>query len=1082
MLFDKISGLLQYTIFAILIALLSVPLQAQSTNTTKFPEVDSIKIYALGNKAYGLRATKPDSAFLLANQALVLAEQFQNIPSQVSLWRIKGLVHYGQGNSEAALQNYNRALSLAKEGDFMVGRVLNTIGNTYYSIEDYPAAITTYKQSLGYAKQQQDTIPQIDALNNLGSAYSSSGQFEKAIDYYEKSLTLQRAAKSKKIELTTMVNIGWLYVRKNDLTRGLVYFENGIRLARERKDLKALANFHRFTAKGYNAKGFFEKSLEAYQQELKIRTEIADDKRIAGTLNNIAHIFQENGNTAEALNYFNQALQIAIGNKDKKTQARILNSIGTNYSLKAKCDSAIIYFREAVAMFNELNLIVSVASPLQNIGDCFEQLNQLDSATYYLTQAYQTAKKNNLNHLEATILTNLGKVNRKLNQSQEAIQNFQLAIANAASEGLKKEMSEAHFQLYQLLAEQGQKAKALVHLEAHYALKDTIFNEATTRKITQLEAANAFEKEKQALVFKNEQEKRALDEKISQQRTWQIITGIALGLSLFIIYLIYYFQRLRRSRERLKAALQDQQLKIEQQERERLEEIDTFKSRIFTNISHELRTPLTIIKGMAGQISQKPDKWSGKGAQMIGQNAENLLQLVNQILDLRKLESNKLSLHKVQGDIFAYLRYIGAAHASLAESKGVNLAIDISESSMMMDFDKDKLMKIVSNLLSNAVKFTEAKGIVTLSSQSIDQQLQIKVQDTGIGISKDQLPYIFDRYYQIEQPNNSNPQGSGIGLALIQELVKLMQGRIKVESEIHQGTTFTVLLPITQQAPIENSITLPSSEAGVTFETSKPTPIITAKPSDVALPKLLLVEDNKDMAAFLVACLETQYQLEIAYDGAEGITKAIAQIPDIIISDVMMPKKDGFELCDTLKKDERTSHIPIILLTAKADIESRLSGLQKGADVYLGKPFEERELLIQLENLLTLRKKLQARYSAFTATAKDTEKVPTIEDVYLTKIKDIVQENLNNAEFGMPQLCQHLNMSRSQVFRKVKALTGKAPTLLIRSIRLQAARKLLETTDLNVSEVAYDVGFTSPNYFSTVFTEEFGISPSTINN
>ncbi|MEM6320850.1 MAG: tetratricopeptide repeat protein [Bacteroidota bacterium] len=1081
--FDKIIHAPAYLINIIwLVVLYSFQLQAQSTNTTKLPEADSIKIYTLGNKAYSLRTTKPDSAFLLANQALALAEQYQNIPSQVSLWRIKGLVHYGQSNFEAALQDYNTALSLAKKGDFMVGRVLNTIGNTYFSTQDYPAAISIYEQSLEYAKVQKDTIPQIDALNNLGSAYSTSGQFEAAINYYEKSLELQRAANSTKIELTTMVNIGWSYVRKNDLARGLEYFENGKQLARERKDLKALANFHRFTARGYKTKGFFEKSLEAYQEELNLRTEIGDNKRVARILYSMAIIFQDNKDLVEASNYFEKALTEAKSNKDNSREAEILSAMGTNFTLKGHCDTALVYFRQAVNIFKDLNLTVSIANPLYKIGDCYGQLNQLDSATHYITQAYNIAKENNFNRLEAEILTSLGKVNQKLNQQDKAIQNFQLAIKNAESEGLLKELSIANFQLYQILAAQGKYRKALKHLETHTALKDSLFSTATTRQITRLQTTYEFEQEKQALLFQNEQEKRALDDKIQEQRTWQIITGVALGLSLLIMYFVIYFQRLRRSRERLKIALQDQKLKLEQQERERLEEMDAFKSRFFTNISHELRTPLTIIKGMAEQIHQKPDKWLTKGTQMIRQNAKNLLRLVNQILDLRKLENNKLQLNTIQGDIFGYLKFMVASHTSLAEEKDVNLKIDIPTTPIMMDFDRDKLMKIVSNLLSNAIKFTETKGTVTLSSKSIAQQLQIKVQDTGIGIPKDQLPYIFDRYYQIEQANNPNPQGSGIGLALLQELVKLMQGSIQVESEVNQGTTFTVLLPITRQAMLEKELTLAAPQPKVTREISeKPHPIAPENTSE-ELPKLLIIEDNKDMITFLVACLETHYQLDIAYDGAEGINKAIETIPDLIISDVMMPHKNGFEVCDTLKTDERTSHIPIILLTAKADFESRLSGLEKGADVYMGKPFEERELLIRLEKLLELRKKLQAHYSSFDTSTKKAAPPQTIEDAFISKIKKLIQDNLTHANFGVPQLCQQLTMSRSQVFRKVKALTGKSPTLFIRSIRLQTARRLLETTNLNVSEVAYDVGFSSPSYFSTAFTEEFGTPPSEINN
>lgn len=1049
-----------------------VSLIAQSNHTTKLPEVDSIQIYALGNQAYALRTSNPDSAFLLANQALVLAEKFENIPSQVSLWRIKGIIHAGLGASEAALDNYNKALKLAKEGNFMVGRVLNSIGVTYYRMEDYNAAIETYEASLDYAIEQGDTIPQIDALNNLGSAYSMSGQFDNAIAYYEKSLALQRAANNQTIELTTMTNIGLQYNRKNDLKRGISYLEDGVKIAKERKDSIALANFHRFIAIGYRTNGYLEKALESYQNELIIREAMGDKIGMAKAMNSIAIILQDNDDLDEALRNFEKALLIAEEQNNPKQQAQMLSSIGSNYALRKQCDTALTYFRRSVVIYEAQQINISVYKPLYRMGTCYEQMNQLDSATFYLNQAYDLAKSVNDNISEARILTALGKVNLKLDQSNLAIQNFRQAIQAAQAEGLRKEESEASYGLYRVLAEQGQYQEALKYIEQHQALKDSIFNEESTKQIARLEASYEFEQEKQALVRQNEQEKQALDTRIRKQRTWQVATALALAICLLIFFLVYRFQRLKQriavEQEQLKAAIQGQQLKLEQDERVRLEEMDTFKSRFFTDISHELRTPLTIINGMAGQIKAKPERWLTSGTDIIQENTQNLLELVNQILDLRKLESNQHSINLIQADVHKYLKSMAVSYASLAENKGVFLNMNIPSNPLMMDFDPDKFTKIVSNLLSNAIKFTSEKGVVTLSADTEQQQLKVRVEDTGIGIPSDQIPHIFDRYYQVENGNTHNPQGIGIGLALTQELANLLGGIIDVESKEGKGSSFTLYLPISSQTSIvkiEHPVKQKSQSTAISLSESK---------QKEDLPKLLIVEDNKDMRIFLMACLEEHYQLSFAQDGQEGIDKAIEEIPDIIISDVMMPIKDGYELCAMLKQDLHTSHIPIILLTAKADIEARLSGLEKGADVYLNKPFVEKELLLQLSNLLKVRQQLQEHYR--TLDLKENPK--NTEDEFLQNVQQKLEKHLDDTNYGTTQLCKAINLSRAQLHNKLKALTGLSTALYIRSFRLKKAKELLENSELNVSEIAYAVGFKTPKYFSSAYSQEFGVAPS----
>jgi signal transduction histidine kinase/DNA-binding response OmpR family regulator len=550
-------------------------------------------------------------------------------------------------------------------------------------------------------------------------------------------------------------------------------------------------------------------------------------------------------------------------------------------------------------------------------------------------------------------------------------------------------------------------------------------------------------------------------------RTWPayfLWAAIVLGS----IYRLYRFQLTRR---------------LAQAETRRLKELDTVKTRLYTNITHEFRTPLTVILGMADRVTDDPKDWFSEGMRMIKRNGRRLLLLVNQMLDLARLESGSLAVNSIQADVVSYLRYIHESFHSFAEVNGISLHFRSAEEEVWMDYDPGKLLDIFSNLISNAVKFTPAGGQVHLQIETIRQDagaaLQVEVKDTGIGIAEKDLPNIFDRFYQVDDTSTRKGEGTGIGLALAKELVKLLGGRIDVVSQEGKGATFIVLLPITNQAAHAPSPVAEEIRSNVLPFIEKPDAPSKTPAANPDRPLLLIIEDNLDVIRYLSTLLEKDYQLITATDGQAGIDKALEYIPDIIISDVMMPEKDGFEVCNTLKQDERTSHIPIILLTAKADADSRLTGLRKGADDYLAKPFNKEELNVRMHNLIELRRKLQQRYGRLAAGQRPEESVEyQMEDQFLQKVRSAVEAQLTDPEFDIAELAKKVNMSRSQLFRKLKALTDKSPSLFVRSIRLQQARSLLISSDLNISQVAYEVGFNDPAFFSRTFQEEYGTSPS----
>lgn len=572
-------------------------------------------------------------------------------------------------------------------------------------------------------------------------------------------------------------------------------------------------------------------------------------------------------------------------------------------------------------------------------------------------------------------------------------------------------------------------------------------------------------------------------------RNWFLALSILLVVSGILIYIRLRNRQLIREQKKLQILVAQATERIEQdkliieKQAEGLRRLDEVKSNFFANISHELRTPLTVILGMTEKLLRDGEGAAAAPLKLIRRNGRSLLDLVNQLLDLAKAENNQLKTNLVQGDMANYVRYIAESFHSMANHRNVILRSETRLPELMMDFDPEKIRQILSNLISNALKFTPPGGEIVLRLDKVEsggtQAMILEVSDTGEGIAPESLPRIFDRFYQAEHKANK-AGGTGIGLALAKELANLLGGSISATSELGKGATFSVRLPISNSSPWWDM----DSELKAAGGEQLPPEAYSLLPPDSPPPttddSLLIIEDNPDVSAFLRLCLQGHYTLHFAGNGRAGIERALDIVPDLILSDVMMPEKDGFEVVETLKQDERTSHIPIVLLTARADVESRIAGLERGADDYLAKPFHREELLIRIRNLLENRRRLRERYASLLPPEPTEDKGLQIEDAFLLRIRGIVEERLSDSSFEIDQLARLAGMSRSQLFRKIKALTGQSPSLFIRAIRLQRGRELLETTEMNVSEVAYEVGFSTPAYFSDAFTETYGIRPSQV--
>jgi signal transduction histidine kinase/DNA-binding response OmpR family regulator len=509
------------------------------------------------------------------------------------------------------------------------------------------------------------------------------------------------------------------------------------------------------------------------------------------------------------------------------------------------------------------------------------------------------------------------------------------------------------------------------------------------------------------------------------------------------------------------------------------------KLRFFTNFSHELRTPLTLILGPVEELLiSSPDLTSAQRQDLtlVRRNTQRLLQLVNQLLDFRKIEVGKMMVHANEGNLVAFVREIVDVFEKPARLQGVRLQFLASEAVLMAWFDGNILDKVFFNLLSNALKFTPDQGSITISIQAIEdgQALQVSVADTGRGISEQDRAHIFEWFYQGQQ--GAVAKGSGMGLALAQGLVRLHKGQLNFSSQPGKGSTFTVLLP--RELPADLHATSPATAVAFTSDEPEPIPAdflseVPAAPIPTASETLVLViEDNPEVNDFIARKLRGSYRVQSATDGYTGFRLATELIPDLIVCDVMMPGLSGLEVVTQLRQDWRTSHIPVVLLTARSAAEQQVEGVQAGADLYLTKPFSPTFLLESIRTLLSNRARQREHFRRELAIDAATVIVTNPDQKFLADLTAIVEANLTKTDLSVEEVARSLGISRMQLYRKVKAVLGTGVTDFIQSLRLTKARELLLDDTLTVTEVAYELGFSSPSYFSTSFRTRYQISPS----
>lgn len=561
----------------------------------------------------------------------------------------------------------------------------------------------------------------------------------------------------------------------------------------------------------------------------------------------------------------------------------------------------------------------------------------------------------------------------------------------------------------------------------------------------------------------------------------------------YILYVLalaagfYVFIREIKIRERFKT-----DLRLKEIEKERIKELEQVKTHFFTNISHELRTPLTLIISPLEKYFLKSTSISTEQKSRISsihQNAKKLLQLINQLLDLSKIESGKQNPVIAKNDLIQQLDSIISGFESYAIQKNIVLKWKPPVKSLLVWYDSDILEKCISNLLSNAFKYTTEEGQIGVSlhvdygPEKVPSKVIIEVIDTGKGISSNHLPHIFDRFYQI--PDDISIIGTGVGLSLCKELVELHRGKIAVQSTLGEGSTFTIELPV-HEISFEKEWFIKSEELkNVQLVAS----ILPTKPNLTSDKQVMLVvDDHSELRSFIVEIFSKKFQVIQAESGEEAMELALETIPDVIITDWMMPGMSGVNLCKALRNNHKTSHIPMIILTSKSSQESQIEGMQSGADDFISKPFNSEILEIRVNKLLEAKERMRMKWqqTLFQEGLQKEQNLLVFEDEFLKKITQFVIENMSNPELNLDDLEKGMDMSKMQLYRKLKNITSFSGNEFIRSIRLKESKDLLQTGEFNISEVAYKVGFNDPGYFTRAFKKQFGKSPKefiqTINN
>lgn len=799
------------------------------------------------------------------------------------------------------------------------------------------------------------------------------------------------------------------------------------------------------------ALGLFMSALRGFER----RGMVSEEARV---LADIGLLYQLHGNRREdAITYYEQAL-VTLGNIENiSLRLRILSLIGSLHAEASLLDESVEVLSQALDIAKEYNAQYQIAYLSNNIGFALNEQGQYERALSFLLHAKDLSRKFGDMLLQIAVYDELAKAFMGLEQHDRAL-DYALEGLELIQEvnGNVPFLMEIHQTLSQIYEAAGNPVRALSHHRLYAAARDSVFNIEKTEIMAERQARYEAEQKERTI--------ERLEQQSQIQALRQTLLLVGMGSLLLLLGFFYYRYRTKQKANRL------------------LEELDTAKSRFFANISHEFRTPLTVILGgiqdtMTGRFGRVPDEVVHQQRVML-RNTHQLQNLINEVLDLNRLESGQLPLRLAAGDLVRSLKHIVEANAPLAERKGITLTLVSEVENCSRLYDEEKLEKIVGNLISNALKFTPRDGTVRVKLQC-REMVEIQVEDDGPGIPHESQANVFERFAQLDQGLLKG--GTGIGLALAKELVELHGGAISLRSTPGKGTTFVVRLALQTVKPGAPIISRSKRENGHTIGLSSSDEVITHRkvndhPDQTTV---LIIEDNDDVRAYIHRSLEDSYRVLTAVDGRGGIQQARSGLPDLIVSDVMLPDIDGYEIARQLKSSPSTECIPIVMLTARAADSDHVTGYESGAEAYVTKPFSPETLNAVITRLLEERRRLRRQLQAEGRPVEETS-VSKGSPRFSDDARAIVLENLHDEEFGIEELASALNVTRRTLHNHLKSEVALSPSEFIRTLRLEHAYGLLSEGAGTVSEVAYAVGFKSLSHFTRRFREHYGEVPSSV--
>ena len=859
---------------------------------------------------------------------------------------------------------------------------------------------------------------------------------------------------------------------KSNFSQAIIYHQNGLSAALRTKDTIGITQLLNQLGTDFRRIGAFPEASDYHFRALhlaetySLKDDFTGKKNKVMSLNGIGNIYLSLENFPEAGKYFREALVHEKELGSPLGQAINYANIGNVYKMTHQYDSALVYYRHSMEQNIAAKSKLGIGLCHIHFGEIYERKKEYAKAESEYREAYNIMKNisDTWHWLRASL--SLGRINIVKGNNDKARQYIMLAKAQAERINTPDHLAEVYDLLHQLNEREGNYRNSLKMYRISKAYRDSVQN---ISKVNQaLDMRINYEREKNMLRI---EQLNARYE--AQKREKKIITRasvlIIVFMVLFLTALGYAYVNRNRSNKILK-------------------NVDKMRSGFFTNVTHEFRTPLTVILGLITPIRNREKMMSPETAiylDAIERQGNHLLQLVNRMLNMAKMEAGTENPEWKTGNIVAYLQMVAESYRLFAREKGIDLVFYAEAPSLEMEFVPHYMDEIARNLLSNAVKFTPAGGKITLSvSAGRNNRVIIKVRDTGKGISAEDLKRIFEPFFQVSDGDENG--GSGIGLHYTKQLTEAMHGKVSAESKTGEGSLFIVALPAKQRGNTPfpalkmekgDNKALPflpkegeKEEACEEKQTGAETPTT-----------ILIVEDNKNIMLYIQALFPSGYRFIRAGNGQEGIELANEQVPDLIISDIMMPLKDGFSLCREVKSSELLNHIPVILLTAKSAVEDRLTGLECGADAYIRKPFHPDELLIRVEKLLENRRVLKEKYlrALFKGEEKNGEKNgKDINMNFLQRVTDIVYCEMRNPDFSPSALADKLCLSISQLNRKMTAICGYNPSAYILNLRINKAKKILASQDIPIAEVADECGFSDLAYFSRTFKKQTGVSPS----